>query len=121
MVVVESVSELLVVFVCLCSVEDPWSSEFVELDVESDAPVLPLIAPALGFFCESGFWPVFGFCLPMESGDLVSGLSAEGVCVSWVVVVDDVVDELDVEPLCWSLLPDCATASPAPSRTTEAT
>jgi hypothetical protein len=33
---------------------------------------LPLMEPAaLGFFCESGFCPLFGFCLPIESDELV--------------------------------------------------
>jgi len=73
--------------------------------------VFPLIEPAaLGFFCESGFCPLLGFCLSIESGAFVCGVLAEGVCVVVLVVLDD-----------WSvLLLDCATASPAPSNITEA-
>jgi hypothetical protein len=52
-------------------------------------PVLPLIEPALELCCESGFCPLFGFCLSMESEEPVCGVVAEGVCVS-CDVVDDV-------------------------------
>jgi len=48
------------------------------------SPVLPLIEPALEVCCES-------VCLlSMESEEPVCGVVAEGVCVSWVVVDDDV-------------------------------
>ncbi len=81
-----------------------------------EVSALPLIDPALlEFFWESLAWPLLGFCI--ESGELVCGVADEGVWVCWVVV-DEVVE---VEPFCWSvLLLDCATAKPAPSKTTEA-
>jgi hypothetical protein len=81
-----------------------------ELSVE---PVLPLMEPAPEFFCES----IEPLCEWLD----------EGVCESCIEVDDELPD---IEPFCcwslffcWSLLwllLDCAMASPAPSRTTEA-
>jgi hypothetical protein len=92
-VVVESVSDVVVAafFLCFFFADELSSGLVLEVSVLAvEESALPLIEPALGFFCESGFCPLLGFCLSIESGELVCGLFAEGVCVS-VVVVDWVV------------------------------
>jgi hypothetical protein len=114
-VVVVSVSEVVVVdflWWCFFFALELWSVGF-ELSVVLLVSVLLLIDPAaFGFFCESGFWPEFPFCLSVESGAAVCGCDAEGLLVSCDMVGDDVL---------WSVvLPDCARAIPVPSSMIEA-